>query len=142
VACAALPPVANPPPPKLPTLPAPPGPQLSVRVLRATGLLSSRIVPLRVGCDTPCALSVSAAVTPRAKPRKGHKSVSVPLSKLQVKIPAGETRIVRLRLSTADAGRLRKALGGRLGLTATIQLDATAAAGEPTDLTKRLLLTG
>jgi DNA-binding beta-propeller fold protein YncE len=141
-ACAALPPVANPAPPKLPTLPAPPGPQLSVRVLRTTGVLTSRNVPLRVGCDTTCTLSVSAAVTPRAKPPHGHKSVSVPLSKLQLRIPSGETRIVRLGLKIADVRRLRKALAGRLGLTATIQLAATAAAGEPTDVTKRLLLTG
>jgi DNA-binding beta-propeller fold protein YncE len=141
-ACAALPPVASPPPPKLPTLPAPPGPQLSIRVLRATGVLTSRNVALRVGCDTTCKLTASAAVTPRAKPRRGHKAVSVALAKLRLTIPAGESRILRLTMSRAEAQRLRKALAGRLGLAATIQLAATAAAGEPTDVTKRLLLTG
>jgi hypothetical protein len=141
-ACAALPPVASPPPPKVPTLPAPPGPQLSIRVLRATGVLTSRSVALRVGCDTTCALTASAAVTPRAKPPRGHKAVSVALAKVSLKIPAGESRILRLALSRAAAQRLRKALAGRLGLAATIQLAATAAAGEPTDVTKRLLLTG
>jgi hypothetical protein len=111
-------------------------------VLRATHVLSSRNVPLRVGCDTTCSLTASAAVTPRAKPPRGHKSVSVTLAKVRLTIPAGETRILRLGLSRAGVSRLRKALAGRLGLAATIQLAATATAGEPTDVTKRLPLTG
>ena len=52
--CAAPLPVGNPPAPKLPTLPAPLGPQVSLRVLRTTGLVSTRTLPLRLGCDTTC----------------------------------------------------------------------------------------
>ena len=37
--CAAPAPVGNPPPPKLPTLPAPVGPQVTLRVLRSAGLV-------------------------------------------------------------------------------------------------------
>src|SRR5204862_6932931 len=40
-ACSELGAVGTPPPPKLPTLPVPAGPQLSVRVLRRTALLSA-----------------------------------------------------------------------------------------------------
>ena len=99
VGCAALGPLGNPPPPKLPTLPLPLGPQLSVRVLRSTGLFTSRVLPLRVGCDTVCTLTATGTVTERSKPRKRKRAVSATLRPVTTKVPAGETKIVRLTLS-------------------------------------------
>ncbi len=138
VACAALGPLGNPPAPRLPTLPLPLGPQVSVRVLRSNGLFASRVLPLRVGCDTVCTLTATGTVTERDKPRKRKRAVSVTLRPVETKVPAGETKVVRLTLSRAQVARLRKAMKRRRGLVVTLQVVATAAAGEPTAISRRL----
>jgi tripartite motif-containing protein 71 len=140
--CSPLPAPANPPAPKLPTLPAPLGPQVSLRALRTTGLLSARNLPLRVGCDTGCTLQVTATVSPAARPPKGKKAVTATFRAMKVPLPAGDTRVVRLALSNADAARLRKALRGRRGLVADLELTATANAGQPTVVSKELKVAG
>ncbi len=140
--CSPLGPIANPPVPKLPTLPTPLGPAVSARVLRATALFGSRVLPLRVGCDTICALRATATLTERSKPRKRKKAFSVSLRPVTVKLPAGETKIVRLKLSRTQVKGLRGALGRRKGMTLTLQLVATADAGDPTTVTRRVLATG
>ncbi|MEN3279453.1 MAG: tripartite motif-containing protein 71 [Solirubrobacteraceae bacterium] len=140
--CVALGPLGTPPAPKVPTLPAPLGPQLSFRALRATKLFSQRTLPVRIGCDTACTVTVGGTLTQRSKPRKGHKRVTVKLGAHEVALPAGETKIVRLAVSRTSVGRLRKALRGRLGLVATIQVTATASAGQPSEITKRLQASG
>ena len=140
--CAPLPALANPPAPKLPTLPEPVGPQLAVRPLRTNGVIAARSLPIRVGCDTGCTLRVTATLTPRSKPPRGRRRVTVSLATVKREIPAGESGIVRLALSDAKARRLRRALRGRRGLVAQVQLTATAAAGEPTVVDRRLNVTG
>src|SRR4051794_21021016 len=140
--CAALPAPANPPAPQLPTLPGPVGPQLTVRPLRLSGLIAARNLPVRVGCDTACTLTASATLTPRARPAKGRRVVTVKLATVKRPIPAGESAIVRLALSDRDASRLRRALRGRRGLVARVQLTATAAAGPPTVVDRRLTVSG
>lgn len=142
-ACVPLGPLGNPPPPKVPTLPAPLGPQLTVRVLRTTGLFTARTLPVRIGCDTTCSLTVSANLVQRSRPARGKRRLATAtLSPAETTIPAGESRVVRLVLSPAKARKLRKVLRGRRGLAATIELIATAAAGEPSEVTKRLNVTG
>jgi hypothetical protein len=138
----ALGPLGTPPAPKVPTLPAPLGPQLSFRALRATKLFTQRTLPVRIGCDTACTVTVGGTLTQRSEPRKGHKRVTVKLGAHTVALPAGETKIVRLAVSRTSVGRLRKALRGRRGLVATIQVTATASAGEPSEITKRLQASG
>ncbi|HEV7806927.1 MAG TPA: NHL repeat-containing protein [Solirubrobacteraceae bacterium] len=140
--CAALGPIGNPPAPKLPTLPVPLGPQVSLRVLRSGGLFTSRVLPLRVGCDTVCTLTATGTATERAKPRKRKRAVSVSLREVKATVPAGETKVVRLTLSRRQVKRLRKAMGRRRGLTLTLQVLATAAAGAPAAVDRRLLGTG
>jgi DNA-binding beta-propeller fold protein YncE len=140
--CVPLPAPANPPAPKLPTLPGPVGPQLTVRPLRLTGLIAARNLPVRVGCDTACTLTATATLTPRARPRKGHRAVTVKLAAVKRPIPAGESAVVRLALSNRDAARLRRALRGRHGLVASVKLTATAAAGPPTVVDRRLSVSG
>ena len=142
VACAALGPLGNPPPPKLPTLPAPLGPELSVRVLRSGSLFGSRALALRVGCDTICTIEATGTVTERNKPRKRKRAVSVSLLRAKTKVAAGDAKIIRLRLSSAKVARLRRAMKGRRGLTVTLQVVATAAVGEPTAVSRRLIARG
>jgi tripartite motif-containing protein 71 len=137
-ACMTLGPIGNPPPPKLPTLPLPLGPQVTVRALRTSSLYATRVLPLRVGCDTVCTLTATGTLTERTKPRRRKKAFSVSLRKVTVKLPAGEAKVVRLRLSRTQVKHLRRALKRRTGLTATIQLVAAADVGEPTIVSRRL----
>ena len=139
--CAAPLPVGNPPAPKLPTLPAPLGPQVSLRVLRTTGLVSTRTLPLRLGCDTTCTITATATVTPAAAPPKKHRRVTVALATVKLTLGAGDTKIARPTLSRANARRLVKALRGRRALDVNVQISATATTGEPAAVTKRLRAT-
>jgi DNA-binding beta-propeller fold protein YncE len=149
VTCRPLGPIGAPPALKFPTLPEPLGPQLSVKVIRKSGLLSARNLPVRVGCDTTCELTASATIVQRGTPRtvgKGKKKkvvkpVSITLKQLKLTIPAGTSKIVRLTITKADAAKLKKALKGKKGLDVTLQLDATAAAGPPTSQQTRLQAT-
>ena len=75
-ACGTLGALATPPPPKLPTLPSPVGPQVGLRVLRSTGLLRLRNLALRVGCDTTCRLTTSGdghAAQPAEEGQEGRR---------------------------------------------------------------------
>jgi DNA-binding beta-propeller fold protein YncE len=140
--CVPLGPLGTPPAPKVPTLPAPLGPQISFRALRASKLFSARTLPVRIGCDTACTVTVSGSLTQRSAPRKGHKRVTVKLGAQKLEVPAGETTLVRLAVSRTSVARLRKALRGRRGLVATIQVTATASAGEPSEIARRLQASG
>jgi sugar lactone lactonase YvrE len=140
--CSLLGPIANPPPPKLPTLPTPLGPAVSVKVLRATSLLRSRVLPLRVGCDTVCTMKATATLTERIKPRSRKKAFSVSLRAVTAKLPAGETKVLRLTLSRTQVKGLRRALKRRKGMTLTLQLVATADAGDPTTVSRQQPATG
>ena len=139
--CAAPIPVGNPPAPKLPTLPAPLGPQVTLRVLRSTGLVATRNLPLRVGCDTTCTVTATATVTPKAAPPRKHRRVTVALATVKLTLGAGDSKIVRPTLSKANARRLVKALRGRRGLEVNVQIAAQATTGEPAQVTKRVSAT-
>ncbi len=140
--CVALSPLGHPPPPRLPTLPPPLGPELDVRVLRAKRLFELRSLPLRVRCDTPCRVEATAAVTERTKPRKRKRAASTRTRTVTRRLPAGESRIVRLRLSKAQVRRMRRAMKHRRGLTVALTIEATADAGDPTSYDRRLTATG
>jgi tripartite motif-containing protein 71 len=139
--CGALPPVGTPPPPKLPTLPAPLGPQVTLRVLRTTGLVATRNLPMRVGCDTTCVVTATATATPAASPPRRHRRVTVALTTAKLKLPAGEAKILRPVLSRKKARQLATALRGRRGLKISVQIAAAGTTGEPTTITKRLQAT-
>jgi DNA-binding beta-propeller fold protein YncE len=139
--CGVLPALGQPPAPKLPTLPAPPGPQVTLRVLRAQGLVAHRNLPLRVGCDTTCTVTATATATPAARPPRRHKSVTVALGTVKIALPAGETKLVRLKLSRVKAKRLVKGLRGHRALKVNVQISAAATTGEPTTVTKRVRAT-
>jgi DNA-binding beta-propeller fold protein YncE len=138
--CVPLAPLGTPAPPKLPTLPVPDGPQVTLRALRTSGLVSSRTLPLRAGCDTTCRLEVEVRIAPRARPAKGRKLVTIKLT-TTASIAAGDTAVVRLRLSDRQARSLTRALRGRRGLQADVQVVATASVGQPTTVTQRLSAT-
>ncbi|MCW3016306.1 MAG: hypothetical protein JWO02_3398 [Solirubrobacterales bacterium] len=151
-ACASLPPIGVPPTPKYPVLPAPDGPQLKVKVLRTAGLLTTRNLPLSLGCDTACTVTATATLTPRAapvappKPKKGKakpapKRVVITLGSPERKIAAGSTALVRLTFTKSDAAKLKKALGRYRGLTGEVQLTASGDAGDPTSQSLSLKLT-
>jgi len=139
--CAPLAPLGTPAPPKLPTLPAPDGPVISFRALRLSGVLDTRTVPVRVGCDTACSIVAGGSVTQAGKPAKGRKRATAALTTQKLQIAAGDTKLVRLTLTRAQAATLRRALHGLRGLSLTLQATATASVGQPTEKTLRLKAT-
>jgi tripartite motif-containing protein 71 len=139
--CAALPPVVNPPPPKLPTLPGPVAPQLTVNATRVRALFTTRALPLRVRCDVPCRISVTARVTAR-KAAKHHTKPTATLRFSAVSLPAAQARTIRPTLSASDMRRLRRALHGRRGLVADVRVTASARDSAPTVVTRRYDVTG
>jgi hypothetical protein len=140
--CVATAPLGNPPPPKAPTLPPPLGPELSVKVLRTGMLFATRQLPLRVGCDTLCRVEVTGTLTERTKPRRRKRAFSVSLRPTIVRLPAGESKIVRVKLTRVQIARLRRAMKARRGLTVTLQIEATGDAGEPTTVSRNLTARG
>lgn len=139
--CASLAPLASPAAPRLPTLPAPDGPILSVRPLRTSGLLSSRTLPVRIGCDTTCAITATVQLTVRRKlGRRGGKAVKPTAVTVRVPaltVPGGESRIVRVRLSARHVAVLRRQLKGTRGMSANLQVVGRAATGAPTPIVQR-----
>ncbi len=140
--CVATSPLGHPPPPKAPTLPPPLGPELAVKVLRTGRLFTTRRLPLRIGSDTIATIEVTGTLTERNKPRKRKRAFSISLRRTVVRLAAGDSKIVRIRLTRAQVARLRKAMRGRRGLTVTLQIEATADAGEPTTVSRRLTARG
>ena len=49
---------------------------------------------------------------------------------------------MRIKLSRKQVARLRKAMGRRRGLTVTLQVEATADAGDPTTVSRSLTARG
>ncbi|MGH2942598.1 MAG: NHL repeat-containing protein, partial [Solirubrobacteraceae bacterium] len=140
--CVALAPIGHPPPPKAPTLPPPLGPDLDVRVLRTGKLFSTRVLPLRAGCDTICSVTVTGTLTERRKPKRRKRAFSVSLREVTAKLPAGESKIVRVRITRTQIARLRRAMKRRRALTVTLQVEATADAGDPTTVSRSLTASG
>ena len=140
--CVATAPIGNPPPPKAPTLPPPLGPELAVKVLRTGKLFTTRQLPLRVGCDTICRVEVTGTLTERTKPKKRKRAFSLSLRPTVVKLAAGESQIVRVKLTRSQVTRLRRAMKSRRSLTVTLQIEAAADAGEPTTVSRSLTARG
>ncbi|MGH2840927.1 MAG: 6-bladed beta-propeller, partial [Solirubrobacteraceae bacterium] len=63
--CQTLGALGDPPRPKTPTLPSPPGPLVTVKKVRATGLFTRRALAVRIGCDTDCRVTISGTVRTR-----------------------------------------------------------------------------
>jgi sugar lactone lactonase YvrE len=139
--CAQLPAPARPPAPKLPTGPTPDGPVISLRALRTTNLLRARTLPVRVGCDTGCELTVRVSLTPRARPPRGRRRVTVQLRGLTATLGAGDTRLLRPQVTRQQARSLDRALRGRRGLVATVQVQAEASAGSPSSVSRQYRVT-
>ena len=102
----------------------------------------TRNLPLRVGCDTTCAATVSVTLTQRGTPAKGKKPAQAIIAPLKLTVPGGQSSLVRPTLTRTAAAKLRKALKGRKGLTAAVSVTATAPVGTPTTVTQRLAASG
>lgn len=137
--CGQLGPLGTPPAPKTPTLPEPLGPQLTFRVLRSTSALSARGLPLRVGCDTACTVTVTGTVSPRGAVR-GRRTV-VRMAAVVKRLGPATTAVVRPRVSAFGAAQLRRALRRQKGLTVDLEVTAVSQTGQETGLSKRLVAT-
>jgi DNA-binding beta-propeller fold protein YncE len=135
--CGSLPAITPPPNPILATQPDPVPPEVFLQASRTTGVLATRQLPLRVRCDVRCRLTAVVTLTPR-----GRKTPAAKLSFTPRTLPAGNTVTIRPRLSAAGAATLRRALRGRRGLTASVQVTASTTDSSPTTVTRRLNVTG
>ena len=135
--CGALPPITPPPDPILATQPDPVPPELTVAPTRRTGILGIRQFPLKVKSDTPVKLTVVVTLTPRGKSKPAVKLSLKPTS-----IAAGRTVTLRPRLSAAGVRSLAKALKGKRGLTASIDITGEAQSSAPAVITKKVSITG
>ena len=106
----------------------------------AGAAVSGAGVAVGVGSTVPP--TSTGTLTERVRPRHRRKAFSVSLRRVRVRLPAGEAKVVRLQLSRLQVKRLRRALKRRRGLTATLQLVATADVGDPTTVSRRLPATG
>ncbi len=132
--CTALGPLAPPPALQFPTLPGPSGPQITpLTVLRTTGVLKTRQLPVRIGCDTACTVTVSGTLTQAGSPAKGKARASVPFQTISFKLDAGASRIARLSLTAAQVRTLTKALHGLRAMTAAVAITAKGDTGTPTE---------
>ena len=140
--CVATTPIGHPPPPKIPTLPPPLGPEVTMRILRTGSLFTTRSLPVRIGCDTICTVNVTGTLTERDKPRRRKRAFSLSLRPATSKLKAADSKIVRVKITRAQVARLRRAMGKRRRLTVTLQVQATADAGDPTTVSRRLTARG
>jgi tripartite motif-containing protein 71 len=140
--CRALSALGNPPRPKTPVLPSPPGPLVTVKTVRATKLFSTRRLALRIACDTDCRVTITGRVGPRAASSGKRRRVSVGLSRSRFKLKPAKSRVVRVKLSRAAVRRLRRGLHGSRRLTVTLEITARSPDSDPTELSKRLRASG
>ena len=77
------------------------------------------------------------SLTPRARPPRGRKRTTVRLRTLTLTLGAGDTRLLRPRVSVRQARSLTRALRGRRGLVATVQVQAAASVGAPTAVSRQ-----
>ena len=82
-------------------------------------------------------LTVVVTLTPRGKSKPAVKLAFSPTS-----LPAGRTVTIRPRLSVAGVRSLAKALKGKRGLTAAVDVTAEATSSAPAVVVKRLSITG
>jgi len=136
-ACGALPPITPPPNPILATQPDPVPPDVFLAPTRTSGIFAARQFPLRVRCDVRCRLTAVVTLTPR-----GKKTPAVKLAFTPQTLPAGNTVTVRPRLSVAGLRSLARALKGKRGLTADVQVTASTEDSSPTTVTRRVNVTG
>jgi hypothetical protein len=61
----------------------------------------------------------------------------VRLRTLDLTLPGGESRLLRPRVSQAQARTLSRALRGRRGLAATVTVEAEASTGSPTTVSRQ-----
>src|SRR5438552_6758163 len=106
-------------------------PVLHVRLARRTGVPARRALALRVTCERGCKVLVTATLLPGAGRRR------VRLIPLARNLPRAVPGHVRLRLGPAALRRLRRALGRRSGMSASVKIVAAGPTGRRTTLVRR-----
>jgi hypothetical protein len=98
-------------------------PILHVSLLRRAGVLARRALALSVSCERSCKVLVTATLSPAG--RQG----SVKLVAAARSLPRALAGHVRLRVRPSALSRLRRALAGRSGMTARVQIVAAGPTG-------------
>src|SRR5205823_11157110 len=106
-------------------------PVLHVRLARRAGVLGRRALALRVSCERGCKLLVTATLLPGAGRRR------VRLIPLARSLPRAVPGHVRLRVGPSALRRLRRGLGRRSGLFASVKIVEDGANGRSNALVRR-----
>ena len=110
-------------------------PVVHVSLARAGGVLSRRALALAVGCQRTCKILVSALVGP-----PGRRTL--PLVPVARALAGARTVHVRLRVGPRTLRRLRRELGHRRRLGATVRVIAAGPTGRRTVLSRTYHLIG
>ena len=105
-------------------------PVLHVRLARRAGVLARRALALRVSCERGCKVLVTATLLPGAGRRR------VRLIPLARSLPRAAPGHVRLRVGPSALRRLRRALGRRSGMFASVKIVAAGPTGRRTTLVR------
>jgi hypothetical protein len=105
-------------------------PLVRVSLARRTGVLARRALALTIGCARGCRVLVTGKLSPAG--RRG----TVKLIATARALPGGLVGHVRLRVSAAALGRLRRALGHSSRMTAHVQIVAAGPTGRRTSLAR------
>jgi tripartite motif-containing protein 71 len=110
-------------------------PVLSVVLPRSQGVLARRALALSISCQRGCQIHVSATLKPLGR----HRHL-VALRTSARGLPAAQAGHVRLLVTPGALHRLRKELGSRRAMSASVTIVAVGPTGRHTTLHRRFLV--
>jgi len=111
-------------------------PVVTVKLLRASGVLARRAVAMTVACQRGCKVLATATLEPGGRARRAVRLLAVARG-----LPAARSGHVRLRVSAGALARLRSALGSRRAMRARVTIVAVGPTGRRTTVHRTYLVT-
>jgi tripartite motif-containing protein 71 len=112
-------------------------PVLTVRLARVAGVLARRSLAITVACQRGCKVLITATLAPA---RSGRRR-TVTLAALARGLPAARTGHVSLRVGASALRRMRRELGSRRAMRATVTVVAKGPTGRRTTVRRSYLVT-
>jgi tripartite motif-containing protein 71 len=110
-------------------------PSVQVSLPRTRGVLARRALALEVSCVRPCKILAGGSLSLR------DGAGAVPLVAAARELPAGASARIRLSLGLSGWRRLRRELGRRRGLRASVTVVAAGPTGARTSIARSFLVT-
>ncbi len=116
-------------------------PVLHVSLPRSYGVLARRGLALSVSCERGCKILVTATLAPATISGRASAHRPVALLALARALPPARPGHVRLRMEDSALSRLRRELGGRRRMVASVHIVAVGPTGRRTTLTRTYAVT-